>query len=91
MKKTLVLCAALFAAAGTALCNAVVIVYDHVGAWLDPIKPLILTEPPAERRDLVEHGMPSQAAPTARTVKVTTDQRPWLDRFVRLQHQPAFG
>lgn len=87
MRKTLLLCSALFAAVCDAALTAAYVVYDY----LDPVKALKFADPAPERRDLIEHGMPTQDAPNQRTVQVTTDQRPWLERFTRLQHQPTFA
>ena len=90
MKRSLLILSTLATSAGAAILNVVVVVRDYVGDLFSHVPPFTVTEPAPERRDLIEHGMPQQAAPTQRTIQATTDQRPWLDRFVRLQHQPSF-
>ena len=91
MRKTLLLCSALIVTVCDAALTVVYVAYDYASGFFDPVKALTLTDPAPERHDLIEHGMPQQDAPTQRTVKATTDQRPWLDRFTRLQHQPSFA
>ena len=91
MKKMLVSCVLLFLDGFAVARNVVVVVRDYVGDLFGHVPPFTVTEAAPERLDLIEHGMPQQATPTQRTIQATTDQRPWLDRFVRLQHQPSFA